>query len=82
MTKSTFTKLVTTIMTFAYVLPTAIFADGQPTTPYSPYGHNPVDTAIGGVENIVIITAVVTYVLGLILIVYARKLKEILNTNR
>ena len=59
-------------------LPTTVFADGG-TSPYSPYGgHNPVDTALGGSEDLLIIAGIALYIIGLVLIVYGKKLKQLL----
>lgn len=67
-------RTLTTILFFSINV-AYISADGG-TNPYSPYKpHNPVDTSLGGLEDIVLI-GVVLYTVGLGLLAYSHIFKK------
>ncbi|WKZ31316.1 MAG: hypothetical protein QY318_00900 [Candidatus Dojkabacteria bacterium] len=58
------------------------FAAGTGYSPYSPYnGHPPTDTALGGLTDLMIASGLVLYVAGLGIVVYASKVKAMINAR-
>lgn len=65
--------LTTIILFIVNIVP--VFADGG-VDPYSPYKpHNPIDTGIGNLEDIVLIGAVL-YTAGVALLAYSKIIKK------
>jgi hypothetical protein len=70
-------QLVFTVAVFALSADAVLAKAG---TPYSPYkGHEPTDTALGGLQDAVIIGGILFYILGLAYITLASKFKQKIN---
>jgi hypothetical protein len=75
-------SLIVSIMTIFLGLVTftdsAVAAGG----PYGPYGpHIPEPTGFMGITDILITTGIISYLIGLLLISYSQKLKQIIHSE-
>lgn len=73
---------VAVVIAFMLLATGDTFAAGTGYSPYSPYGgHPPTDTALGGLTDLLVVAGLVTYIAGLSVIVYASKVKAIINSK-
>lgn len=75
-------NLIITILTIFLGLVT--FADNVVAAggPYGPYGpHIPEPTGFMGITDILITTGILSYLVGLLLISYSKKLKQIIHSE-